>query len=295
MTQTQKGIAYLIGSAFLYSIMPVFIRFVDAGHVSPISQTFLRYIFAFLSALAYFKFSKAKLNLKKDNWKLLILMGIFGYALTNLFFTYGIIYTQISTALFIFYSFAIITPILAFIFLKEKVNRYNVTGLILALLALSLLFRPTSLVTWRLGSIFAVLSALAQSFFLIGRKKITKYSSQLIMLSNTFLGMITLGILAFIFDPQFYFDPSGLQSLTIEPVLVLIVFGIDNFLAWFLMSKGFALVKASVGSLVLLLENVFAAVFSFLILSEVPTTYTLIGGVLILTAASIVAVKGSSD
>ncbi|MFH0943075.1 MAG: DMT family transporter [Candidatus Beckwithbacteria bacterium] len=119
MSKTAKGIVFLLASALTYSSLPVFIRFLSAEKIQPMSQVLLRYLFAFGAALGYFKISKAKFLLEKKTFLLLIILAVFGYALTNLFFTYGMIYTQVSTALFIFYSFAIITPLLAYFFLTE--------------------------------------------------------------------------------------------------------------------------------------------------------------------------------
>ena len=49
-----KGIILLLASAFIYSTMPVMIRVLGGGGLPPMSQVFLRYIFAFLTALIYF-------------------------------------------------------------------------------------------------------------------------------------------------------------------------------------------------------------------------------------------------
>jgi drug/metabolite transporter (DMT)-like permease len=292
MTKTNKGIIYLLLAAFLYSIMPLFIRWLNAGNVPPMSQVFLRYIFAFLGASGYFYITKSKFKLETTTLPLLIITAVFGYALTNLFFTYGMIYTQVTTALFIFYSFAIITPLLAFIFLKEKANQYNWVGLGLSLLALLLLFQPNVLLTWKIGALFALLSALGQSFYLIARRKLMSYSSQQILLTSTFFGVVTLGIMALIFEKSFYFGAFGIKTLQPETWLLTVIFGLDNFFAWLFMSKGFQLVKASIGSLILLVENVFVVASSLVFLKEVPTIATIIGGMIILGTIALVTVKG---
>lgn len=295
MAKTNKGILYLLLAAFLYSIMPLFIRWLNAGNVPPMSQVFLRYIFAFLGAGSYFYFTKSKFKLKPKTLPLLITMAFFGYALTNLFFTYGMIYTQVTTALFIFYSFAIITPLLAFIFLKEKTNQYNWIGLILSLAALFFLFQPNILSTWKIGALFALLSALGQSFYLIARRKLMVYSSQQILLTSTFTGVVTLGIMAMIFEKSFYFSTTGIKTLQPETWLLTVIFGLDNFFAWLFMSKGFQLVKASIGSLVMLVENVFVVIIVFLFLREIPTLMTFLGGALVISAAALVTLKGDNS
>lgn len=71
--------------------------------------------------------------------------------------------------------------------------------------------------------------------------------------------------------------------------------GAINFFGWFFMSKGFQLVKASTGGLIMLVENVFLVIVSLLFLKEVPTTMTLIGGILVISAAALVTIKGDNS
>ncbi len=290
-----KGIIFLLVSALLYSIMPVLIRFLGAENVPPMSQVFLRYIVAFVSAFAYFKFTKSKIVLQRRDIVFLILLAVFGYALTNLFVTYSILYTEIGNALFIFYCFAIITPILGYFILKEKLNTFNIIAFFLTFLALLLLFRPNSVATWRIGGFFAVLSAVGQSFYLIGRKKLPKYTSQFLLLLSTFVGVLVLGVLSLIFENSFYTSTKGITNLSSSTWLVTILFGIDNFLAWLFMSKGFQYVKSSLGSLLLLSELIFATTFAFLFFTEVPSVNTVIGGMLIITSSTVVILKGDNS
>ena len=274
--------------------MPVAIRILGKDGLSPISQVFLRYIVACIAAFIYFFIiTKSKITFRLQDIKLIGVVTIFGYALMNLAFTYGILYTQVSNALFLFYSYAIITPILGFIFLREKMNKYNVFAMLFSFIALLLLFQPNGVATWKIGGIFAILSAIGQSFYLIGRKKLHSYSAHFMMLANTSMGVIVLGILCLLFDSSFYFK-GGIQIVSMKTWIITILFGIDNFLAWFMMSKGFEYFKAASGSLVLLSELVFGVIFAFLFFAEIPTAITVIGGVLILLSISTVIVKGAS-
>ncbi len=289
-----RGIVYLIAAAGIYSFLPILIRGLNAGHLPPISQVFLRYIFAFLAAVVYFAFSRSEFNVKKKDILLLFLVAVFGYGATNLLFTYGVLLTQVSTALFIFYGFGILTPIFAIFFLKEKVNAWNLAALALGVVSLLLLFRPTSFITWKLGAIFALGAALAQSFYLVGRKKLAVYSSKLILLFSTFLGTLSVGTLALILEKEFYFG-GGLSLISSLTWLTTVLFGFMNFAAWYLMSKGFQGVKATTGGLVLLLENFFAVTVAYFFFAEIPTVYAFLGGILIILSSVLVIIKGESN
>jgi len=132
LKNSQREPILLITSAFLYSIMPVLIRFLGAGHIPPMSQVFLRYIFAFLSALIYFKISKSKFFIKKKSLILLLAMTIFDMLLIICFSHTESSIPLVSNGLFIVYSYTIITPILGYLVLKEKINKYNVMAIIIA-------------------------------------------------------------------------------------------------------------------------------------------------------------------
>ncbi|MBI4973684.1 DMT family transporter [Candidatus Roizmanbacteria bacterium] len=294
LSKQRRGVFFLLLSAFLYSIMPVLIRILGKGGIPPISQVFLRYVFAFLSASMYFFIvSRAKININRKDVLTLLIITIFGYALTNLAFTYGILYTQVGNALFLFYSYAIIAPILGFFLLKDKINTTNIISLILSFISLVLLFQPNAFPTWKVGGFFAILAAVGQSVYLILRKKLSKIPASTMMLINTFVGVVVLAGLGLFFENKFYFQ-GGINQISTKTWIATMLFGIDNFLAWFTMTKGFEYFKATTGSIILLSELIFGIVFAFLFFSEIPTVVTLVGGVLILISASLVIIKGEN-
>jgi len=293
-SEANKGIFLLLLSAFLYSIMPVLIRMLGNKGIPPISQVSLRYVVAFVCALLYYKFvAKAKIVLPKKHIPTLLFAGIVGYGLTNVFYTIGILNTLVSTTLFLFYTYAIVAPVLGFILLKDKVNKFNIISLVLSFIALLLLFQPTAFATWKLGGAFAFLSALTQAGYLIARKKLPEYRASYMMLVNTLLGTIVVGALGLFVDHSFYFQ-NGITHVSTTAWLVTILFGIDNFAAWLAMTKGFEYFHATSASIILLSELLFGVFFAFLFFNEIPTIATFIGGILILAASIVVILKGEA-
>jgi len=69
-------------------------------------------------------------------------------------------------------------------------------------------------------------------------------------------------------------------------------FGLDNFTAYLFMTKGYQLVTAGTGSMVMLTENIIGVLFAFLFFAEIPTVATFVGGALILVASALVILKG---
>lgn len=292
MTNFRKGIFFLFTSVFLYSAMPVLIRFLGAATMPPASQVFLRYIVAFLCAAVYFRLKGLTFSVKKKDMPILLGIAFVGYALTNLLYTYAILLTQVSTVLFIFYCFSVMTPILGKLFLNERLSVSKIIALVLGFTALLFLFRPGPVNTWKIGALFALASAVAQSIYVIGRKKIERVDSTTILLTNTFVGVVAVGLISYISEAHFYIGQNGITALSSVTWFVTILFGIMNFAAWLFMTRGFALVTAGTGSLVMLSENFIGVLFALLFFSEIPTISTLIGGILILVASVLVIAKG---
>lgn len=294
MSLFQKGVAYLLLSVLIYSSMPVLIRGLHQGAMPPASQVFLRYIVACLCACLYFWVTKQKLTITSSQVPLLLFVAFVGYALTNLLYTYAILFTYVGTVLFIFYGFSAMMPLLGNVFLKERLTWAKVIALCMSVVSLFFLFRPTPMITWKEGALFAILSAVAQGVYVLGRKKLQDVSSSTFLLVNTVVGVISVGLIALVTEYAFYTTPHGIGSISGSLWLVTIVFGIGNFLAWLFLTRGFQLVSAGTGSLVMLSENVVGVLFAFLFFQEVPTVAILIGGLLALGASVLVIVKEKS-
>lgn len=289
-----KGTFLLLLSAFLYSIMPVLIRLLGNHGIPPISQVSLRYVIAFLCALLYFIFiAKTRFTIPKKQLPLLLFAAVIGYGFSNLFYTIGILNTMVSTTLFLTYLYAIITPVLGFILLKDKINKFNIISLAISFIALVLLFQPTTYATWKIGGFFASLCALTTASYLIARKKLSSYRASYMMLMNTFLGMLAVGLVGLIVEHAFYFN-GGIRHVSWNTWLVTVLFGMDNFAAWLAMTKGFEYFHATSASIILLSELVFGVFFAFIFFQEIPTTATFIGGLLIITASVLVIFKGET-
>ncbi len=287
MENKKKGILYLLIAVLLYSIMPVLIRFLGKGNIPPMSQVFLRYCVAFLCSIIYIMSTRSTLYVSKKDYALLFFVALFGYALVNLFYTYANLNTQIGTVLFIFNCSTVIGPFLGYVFLKERLTKSTIFAMIIGFISLFFLFSPGSMATWKMGAIYALLAAIGSSVYMIGRKKLGAYDSIILLFANTLVGVVTLGILALLFESSFYF---GRGIFNVAPVtwLVTILFGIDNFAAYLFMTKGFQIVSAGTGSMVLLLENFTGLLFAYIFFQEIPAYSSLFGGAIILFASYLV-------
>ena len=282
-----KGSIYLFTATILYSIMPVLIRTLGKGNIPPITQVFLRYTVACAAAIIFFRLSKLTYTVKKKDIPLLFVVALFGYALVNVFYTFANLNTQIGTVLFIFNCSTVLGPVLGYIFLRERLSLAMGVATVIGIVSLFFLFSPGPMATWKVGAIFALFSAIGSSLYIIGRKKLSSYDSSLILVSNTIVGVIVVGLLSFIIEPSFYFN-GGIESVTVYTWVVTVLFGLDNFAAYYCMTKGFQLLSAGEGSMIMLTENIIGILFAFLFFREIPTIQSIIGGMLILFASILV-------
>ena len=287
MKSSTQGTIYLMTATILYSIMPVLIRTLGRGNIPPITQVFLRYTVACLAAIIFFNISKSTFSVKKKDIFLLCIVALFGYALVNVFYTFANLNTQIGTVLFIFNCSTVLGPLLGYIFLKERLSRSMIIATIIGLTSLFFLFSPGPMATWKMGAIYALISAIGSSLYVIGRKKLGTYDSSLILVTNTTVGVIVVGVLSLLLETSFY-TQGGIGTISLTTWVVTILFGLDNFAAYYCMTKGFQLLSAGEGSMIMLTENIIGILFAFLFFAEIPTVSTTIGGVLILFSSLLV-------
>ena len=140
MTKKQKGIIFIIISAFLFALMNLFVKL--SGGLPPIQKAFFRNAGAFIiSSFVILKHRKA-IHIKKEALPLLISRAVFGtigivcnfYALTEL---------QLSDASTLSKLAPFFVVIFSFLFLKENIKPYQAIAIIVAFLASLLIVKPS--------------------------------------------------------------------------------------------------------------------------------------------------------
>ena len=113
---------------------------VVANDVLPFTASWIRYIIATFCFLAYLKFSKQWMFPNKSEWKILFLIGFFSTCVYQAFFMFGMQYTAAGDASLMITFNPIFTAILAVIFLKESMHWNLVTGLLMGITGVGILF-----------------------------------------------------------------------------------------------------------------------------------------------------------
>ena len=188
----------------------------------------------------------------------------------------------IANAVFLFYTGPVFATLFAPMFLKEKIEKTTIPALVISTVGVAMIslqhgFSIQSLNV--VGVIFALLSSLTYAaFVIVAKKTVAGIPSQILTMHSCLMAAALL-------------SPSLIGvNLTLDAVswTLLVCLGAFNTgFAYTLYYKGLNLIKAQKAVVLTYLEPVSATVFGAIFLAQRPTTQTLIGGLLILTASYI--------
>jgi len=248
----------------------------SAGHL-----VLVRYFIAsiFFVLIAIFSKNKFKLPTFKDAIKILIL-GWIGISVYNIGVTYGQLTISAGTAGMLIGSAPIFTAIIAVVVLRERLSFAECLGLFIGFIGIILISLGTSKIgfIFSKGVIFVLISALAVSIFFVYQKQLLiRYKPIEITAYFTWAGTIPF----FIFSPGIF---DTLQNSTLEANLSAIYVGIfPAAIAYILWSTALSIGRASAVTSMIYLEPVVAVIVAWFWLRELPSTLSIIGGVVALS------------
>lgn len=281
-----KGYLYLVLAAFSYASMGVLVKAISID-TGPYLQTFLRLIVAaILTALIVGIRKKPFLLKSKSDYPLMILMGSIGYGLQIILFTLAIYHTTIANTLFLMSGYPIISALLAYFFLKEKISKNLLIAFVLMCLSLFIMFQPEGPGTSVLGNLYAIGVGITFSFYVIWSRMLSQKgnSAETISLWSISIGVIVSGLAAGLFE-------TITLSLSTQSIIFLIAFGILNASAFNFVNKGFALTAAGIGTMILMSEPIIGSILAFIFFQEIPTMIFLIGAAIMILSVTIAVRK----
>lgn len=284
LTVTQKAITALCIVAISYALLNVSVRYANAGF-GPFTQVYLRIGFGLLLTLAFFykdiNFKKIK-KISRRDWYLLFLMGTLGYGIAVDFITLGVLHTSLFNASVIGST----TPFFVFLFnifiLRKRFNTALFLFLIVSFYGVCVLatnsFIPI-LTNFSLGDFYVLLFAIGSCFFILGRKFLSAYLNNseiaVSVMSIAFLSSLAVALLmGQKLNIGGFANPIALFGVVFGGVLNLIATKLQNF--------GFHHLNAVLGSQILLLQNVFAPVFGFILFQETIVPIEFVGALIVL-------------
>ena len=211
----------------------------------------------------------------------------FIYAVSNTAFTHSIRMTSASNTLLIISSAPLIAAVLSRLFLREKTAWYTWLAAMMSLLGVAIIFSGERQATTLSGDLMALVSAvcMAGSFVLI------RYVHLVNMIPAVAISGLIMAILVAPLAPSLVMPGRDMLYLfLLGAVITPIAFG--------LITLGPRYISAPEVSLLMLIETVLGPTWVWLILGEIPSLTTFMGGVVVLTAIighSVIAMHSSED
>jgi drug/metabolite transporter (DMT)-like permease len=288
--RVDKFEAFLILSSFLWGTSFVASK-IGVGEVDPILFALLRWLIAApVLVLVAYLFTDFDLSIFKD--KILWLVGLLnavGLFLQN----EGMTSTSATNAVLLVDINVVFVAILAALILKEKITKFTILGLLIGLFGVFIVSTGGNLGSLTDGSLTGNLLVFAAgivwAFYIVYQKMaVNKHPDVLMMTSAVVVTTLFISIpIALVFTESYALSANGLVAAA---YVALICTG-GAFMLYIagLRGKG-----ATDSSIILLLEIVFAMIFAFLILGEVPDALTAIGAALIISAIVLVSIQESN-
>ncbi len=260
----------MIGSALSFAIMAAVVK---ATPHSVAVKAFSRQLFSCIFVLSIILINNHRIIPQSKNITKLILRSIFGtlgiylyfYSIDNLLLANASMLTRLSP---------FFVTIFAFIILKETVERYSWLIFIPMIIGCGLIIKPTSEL-FNPASIYAIISACSGAFAYTMIKSIGKEES-----SYTIIFWFSL------FSSIVYYIIAFEEILLMHEInyYALIMIGLFGVIGQIGLTKSYQLSKASLVAPYSYIYILFSGLLGYLVWSEIPDKYSLIGYLLIISA-----------
>lgn len=252
--------------------------------LSPIIIVLGRVFFASLTLVLIFLFARQSIRISPQiNYLLFFLLGLI-LSLHWISFFKSIQVSTVAVGLLSYSIFPVFTVFLEPLLFKEKLAKSNIIFAFLCFAGVYLIIPRFDLSnSIYQGVLWGLLSAITFALLVILNRQLSqKYSSLVITFFQDFFA--TLLLLPFIF----FIRPD----LNLKNIFLLIILGVlCTAGAHSLFIKGMKYIKAQTASIIGSLEPVYGIVLAFVLLGEIPSLRTILGGVIILGAVFTVTIR----
>jgi drug/metabolite transporter (DMT)-like permease len=268
------GTILLIGTYFFFSIMELTAKELGESF-NPFQIVFSRYSSQLI--LLLFLFNRNSLKHLKSKFPLIQILRGMLLLITTCFMFAGLANLPFAENIAIYMIGPVITTILAWYILKEKISILQVTIVLIGLAGAIIIAHPNQN-QFNYAVIFPFLAALCFAFFTISTKFLNSSdSNQTTLLFTALIGTLLSFPFIFIFwDSPTFFDLCLMFSL-----------GLLATIGHFLFIEALKVIKASFAAPFVYLTVLLAAFWGFVLYNEVPKSNTVIGALLIMIAGLI--------
>ncbi len=277
MNKQMKADLMLLGITIVWGASYMLTKIGLEG-LEPLNLTALRFIIAFFISGGIFYKRISNTNRKTIKYALILGVMLF-FMFTTMAFGLG--HTTASNAGFLISLSVILIPIISFFFLKKKIERKVIAGVVLAFIGIVLLSLDAEL-RMNIGDLLCILCAVICSVHVIVIEIFTKE------VDSITLGVLQLGfagLLSLIFS--FTFESFGLPRTGLSWISVLLLSVFCTAIGYVVQTFAQKDTTATHTGLILSLEPVFSAGFAYLFLKEILPPKGYIGAIILLAGVII--------
>lgn len=275
MNEVKKSLWSLHLAVILLGVTALFSRVIP---LSALDMTFGRSVVACLCLYCIVKLSGKSLRL--HNYRDLGIGILLGVLMAGHWVTYfaAMQYSSVAVGMIALFTFPVITVLLEPFFEGIRLVWQDIVSTLIVLVGIYMIVPDTSLendVT--LGIAVGILSAFLYAIRnLVHRKYFSQYSGAHAMTVQTFIIILCLG----------FFTSEALYQISLESLVLLVILGsVCTAAPHALIATSLKHLRAKTFSLIACAQPIYGVLFAMVILNEQPTWKTLVGGLLVISAA----------
>lgn len=272
LSDRNKGIVFIILSAFGFAVMSAFIKL--SGDLPSIQKTFFRNLVSCIIAFSLILKYKESAFGSKENRKILILRSIFGtlgiilnfYAIDRLVLSDANMLNKLSPFFVIIFSA---------IFLKEKIKSNQAIAVIIAFIGALFIIKPTlnfAIIPYVAGILGAIFAAAAYTCLRVLGGKEKFYTVVFFFSLFSTVSIFPFAIMAY-------------KSMTIIQFVYLVLGGVFASIGQFGVTLAYKYAPAKEISIFDYSNIIFSAIISIVVFNVIPDKYSFIGYIIIFSAS----------
>lgn len=261
--------------------------------IPPLFFAFIRFLIASICLLPVYIFSKQTSisHLKRSDYTYLTLMGLLGVTLFYIAFNISLMYTSASTGALIQGFLPVAIAVLGVIFLKEKLNKFQITGILLStagVAAVGFFTNGDQSGDSLKGNLLMIAAMICWAVYTIISRKLDHINSLTVTCLSGFAGTILL-LPAGLID---LYSHGSTISLSTNDWFALIYLGaIASALCYFLYNKALETLPAAQVGNFLNLEPIVGVITAVIFLHEQFTNIHIIASVCVLAGIIMSSIK----
>ncbi len=286
-----KGILLTVFAATSFGFIPLFAKIAFANGLNPYTFSLFRSLFASIGLFILLKIGKIDYTLKKEQYKTLFKVSFMGYSLTMLTLTLSYNYMSTGLATTIHFIYPVAVMVGSIFFFNEKINKRKIFSLVLSLTGMYFLVGFDSLGSTSItGILLSLFSGFFYAYYILtvahgNIKEINPFV--LIFYVSLFNSYILFAISIFLGKLEISYTFKGIVS-TVLVALIANLIGMVSFKA------GIKSIGPSTAAILSTFEPITSLILGILIFREILSWYHIVGSILIITSATIVAFRKKS-